>query len=85
MIEKLHTAEIIEMDRQIKEWGSQGFQDIAEIVFEDSIAPPESTPILSADDFISRHVKTMRVQGMDLFVTTKSDEIFHYRMTVTRL
>lgn len=83
-IEKLQFDELGELDREIIEWGHQGFEDIAAIVHDDHTFNKDD-PVLAEDDLIRRKIKSMRVQGGDLFVTTNGGEIFHYRMTVERL
>lgn len=72
------------IDREITEWGHQGFEDIAAIVHDDHTFNADE-PVLSEDDIIRQRVKSMRVQGGDLFVTVDNGDILHYRMTVTRL
>ena len=83
-MEKLAPDLLGELDREITQWGQQGFEDIGTIVFEDKTVQ-EFPRILDENDIITRVVKTMDVRGADLFVTTTGGEILHYRMGVTRL
>lgn len=81
---KLQRDELGAIDREVFDWAKQGFVDIAMIVAEDQEFHADK-PILSADDPIHINVQDMRTQGHDLFVTLKSGDILHYRMTVERL
>ena len=81
---RLQFDELGALDREITQWGYQGFEDIAAIVHDDHTWNKDD-PVLSEDDIINRQVKSMRVQDGDLFVTTNAGEILHYRMTIERL
>lgn len=81
---KLQSDELGAIDREITQWGHQGFEDISSIIHDDNTFSKDS-PTLGDDDLLHRRVKSMRVQGADLFVTVDTGEILHYRMTVTRL
>lgn len=83
---KLERDELALLDKEIIDWGQQGFVDIAIIVDEDHLSEERGEdPVLAADDIIRQKVQSMKTQGSDLFVTTKDGEIIHYRMTVERL
>lgn len=84
MTDKLQPDELGSLDREITQWGYQGFEDIAAIVHDDHTYTDQE-PVLSKDDIIRQRVKSMKVQGSDLFVTANSGEILHYRMTIERL
>ena len=81
---KLQFDELGEIDREIITWGHQGFEDIAAIVHDDHTWNKDD-PVLAEDDIIRRRIKSMKVQGGDLFVTVDNGQILHYRMTVERL
>lgn len=81
----LHTLDLHTLDREITEWGEQGFMDLAMIVHDDNDLRPGQTPIFNPEDPIPQMVANVEVRGPDMFVYTKSGEIFHYRMTVERV
>lgn len=72
------------LDKEIVEWGHQGFEDIAMII-TDMNKYPNDDPVLGSDDVIRQEVVDMRVQRGDLFVTLVNGDIVHYRMTVERI
>lgn len=82
--EPLAFDELAQLDTQMTEWGHQGFEDIASIVFEDRRGD-DLPPILDEADIIARRVRSIKVQGADAFVHTDDGRILHYRMTVERL
>lgn len=84
MTDKLQPDELESLDREITQWGYQGFEDIAAIVHDDHTYTDQE-PVLSEDDIIRQRVKSMRVQGRDLFVELNDGTLLHYRMTVERL
>lgn len=84
MTDRLTPAELEVMDREMTEWGRQGFEDIAAIIHDDRTYTDQE-PVLSKDDILHRKVHDMRVQDGDLFIALKSGEVLHYRMTVERI
>lgn len=72
------------LDKEIVEWGHQGFADIAMII-TDMNKYPDDDPVLGSDDVIRQEVVDMHVQAGDLFVTLVNGDIVHYRMTVERV
>lgn len=83
-MEALHFEDLNRIDQEIRDWGHQGFADIALIIHDDKKFYPDS-PSLSVDDILHQRVTNMELRGGDLFVFIDNGDILHYRMTVERV